>query len=164
MKKFIFVMAGLTAIASASAATLAPVDHKNHGGEAVKEALADADATSESGADVGNAALAAVLIHADWCSSCKILAPKVDAAKAAGAFESVDYVVLDYTGRDRDALFAAADKAGVGAAVRAHLADEVKTGWLLLVDRDDERVIGKVTKSLTADEISGAVKSALLGA
>ncbi|MEL6360582.1 MAG: hypothetical protein AAFR21_05810 [Pseudomonadota bacterium] len=104
----------------------------------------------------------AVMVYADWCSSCKILDPNVTKAKEAGAFEGIDYVVLDYTSRDQEAFFGAADEAGVGPAVRAHLADEIKTGWLLLVDNDDARVVGKAVKSMSPEEIAGAVKSASL--
>ena len=154
MKTVLFALAGLSALASASAASFAGI----HGNQAKSDKVHKSHTAAE------HSALAAVLIYADWCSSCKILEPKIKEAKAAGAFEGVDYIVLDYTGRDAQAMFAAADAAGVGGAVRAHLAEDVFTGWLLLVDRDDARVIGKVTKSLTANEISGAVKSAKLGA
>lgn len=109
-----------------------------------------------------DANLAAVLVFAEWCSSCKILDPKLQAVKAADAFPGVSFMTIDYTGRDVDALFAEADKKGVGPAVRTYLADEVKTGWLLLVDLDDNRVVGQVVKSMDEAEIAGAIKATQL--
>ncbi len=104
--------------------------------------------------------LSAALIYADWCSACQVLDPRVEAARAAGAFEDVNYAVLDYTDRDGEALFAAADAAGMGEAVRAHLANGIRTGQLLLIDTDRQDVIGTVRKDLSAEEIAEVVAAA----
>ncbi len=106
------------------------------------------------------ARLAAVLVYADWCGSCKVLDPKVKEAQAAELGDGISFITLDYTARDADAFFAAADNAGVGEAVRAELGDTVKTGVLLLVDVDDKRVVGKVLKTMSVEEIVAALTSA----
>lgn len=119
--------------------------------------------TAAADSDVEEAAnLAAVLVYADWCSSCKILDPKVEAVKANQELPGVNFVTIDYTARDVDDLFAQADQQGVGEAIRQFLAEEVKTGWLLLVDLDDNRVVGKVVKSMEEAEIAGAIKATQL--
>lgn len=102
----------------------------------------------------------AVLIYADWCGSCKILDPKIQEVKAMGPVPGLEFVTLDFTAKDNAAFFAQADAAGVGEAVRIHFGDTVKTGQLLLVDLDDSKVIGTVTKT---DEPLGIV-AALKGA
>ena len=91
----------------------------------------------------------AVLVYADWCGSCKVLDPKVQKLKAAGAVSGIDYVTLDYTDKNDANFFASAEAAGVGPAVKAHLSEKVKTGQLLLIDMDDQKVVDTITK--TAD-------------
>jgi len=54
-----------------------------------------------------------------------------------------------------------ADAVGVGKAVRNYLGGTVSTGVLLLVDLDDERVVGTVTKDFGNLEIKSALKDAV---
>ena len=103
----------------------------------------------------------AVLIYAKWCGSCKVLDPKVKAAKAMGAVPGLEFVVLDYTEKDADAFYAAAAQAGVEEAVRAHMDGNIKTGQLLLIDVDDKTVLSKVTKTFDAAQILTAMKDAV---
>lgn len=104
--------------------------------------------------------LAAVLIYADWCGSCKVLDPKLQSAKSEGPIEGLQHFVLNYTDRDEDALFMAADKLGFGGPIREKLSDGVKTGILLLVDLDDGTVVGDLRKELSAEEIRAAMVAA----
>ncbi|MEM0984809.1 MAG: hypothetical protein AAGJ32_01045 [Pseudomonadota bacterium] len=104
--------------------------------------------------------LSAALIYADWRGSCKALDPKIEEAKANGAFDDVDYAVLDYTARDADAFFASADAAGVGQAIRAHLESGVKTGQLLLIDADNQTVLNTIKNDTSAGRITAAVRAA----
>ncbi|MGB0908264.1 MAG: thioredoxin domain-containing protein [Maricaulaceae bacterium] len=103
----------------------------------------------------------AVLVYADWCGSCKVLDPKVKKVKAAGAVSGIEYVTLDYTDKNPENFFAQAEAAGVKMAVKDYRGDKVKTGQLLLVDLDDQKVIGKVTKSLDHAEIIAALQEAV---
>lgn len=102
----------------------------------------------------------AVLIYADWCGSCKVLDPKIKAAKAMGAVPGLDFVTLDYTNKDENAFYAQAKAAGVEAAVRAHLDGTIKTGQLLMVDMDDQVVLDVVNKTMDAQQIMFAMKDA----
>lgn len=103
----------------------------------------------------------AVLIYADWCGSCKVLDPKVKKVQSMGTLPGVEFVTLDYTAKDADEFYAQADAAGVGSAVKTYLDGTIKTGQLLLVDLDDQKVVGKVTKTLEPAEILTAVKDAV---
>ncbi|MEL7486235.1 MAG: hypothetical protein AAGJ87_03345 [Pseudomonadota bacterium] len=107
-----------------------------------------------------NARAAAVLIRADWCSSCKLLEPKLDVVKSLGPIEGLEHVTLDYTARDKKAFFAAADAAGVGEAVRAELGDSVTTGIILVVDMDDAKVVADLRKELSEQELVDAMAEA----
>ncbi|MEP3889079.1 MAG: thioredoxin domain-containing protein [Hellea sp.] len=103
----------------------------------------------------------AVLIYADWCGSCKVLDPKIKKVQAMGPIRGLEFVTLDYTAKDADGFYAQAEAAGVGEAVKNYLDGTVKTGQLLLVDLDDQKVVGKVTKTLEPSAIVTALKDAL---
>jgi len=103
----------------------------------------------------------AVLVYADWCGSCKVLDPAVKKVQAMGKIPGVEFVVLDYTDKDADAFYAQAETAGVKDAVIAYQDGTIKTGQLLLVDMDDDKVISKITKDSAAPEILAKIKDAL---
>ena len=106
----------------------------------------------------------AVLIYAKWCGSCKILDPKLKALRAETSFPGAEFVTLDYTAKDEAVFYAAARKAGVEDAVRAHMVGKVKTGQLLLVSQRKDRVVGVVTKSQSNKEIETLIMTTLAGA
>lgn len=108
--------------------------------------------------------LAAVLVYAKWCGSCKILDPKLQTAKAEGPIDGLQYFVLDYTDRDEEAFFASADTLGIGAPIRAELGDSVTTGILLLIDIDDGKIVGDLRKKLSPTEIRSAMVEAAASA
>ena len=130
-------------------------------GERAQTQAADAGLKTETQEIKKNAKTKAVLIYADWCSSCKILDPKLKSMRRNNRFEDVQFIVLDYTDRDETAFYADAAGVGVESAIREFLAGNVKTGLLLLIDADDNRVVDKVTKSLTEGEIAAAINAAV---
>lgn len=103
----------------------------------------------------------AVLVYADWCGSCKVLDPKIKKVQAMGPMAGLEFVTLDYTAKDADDFYAQAEAAGVGAAVKTYLDGTIKTGQLLLVDLDDQKVVGKVTKTLEPAAIVTALTEAI---
>lgn len=104
--------------------------------------------------------LSAVLVYADWCGACQVLDPRVEAVKDADTLEGVAFVTLDYTARDREGVLAAADAAGIGPAMREHLARRVKTGQLVLVDMDDQTVVDTLGRRADEADILEAIQSA----
>lgn len=127
------------------------------GNKAADKTSADSAAMQHQAQDVR---MKAVLIYADWCGSCKILDPKVNALKSAGPISGTEFVRLDYTAKDTADFMAQADALGVGSAIRARFENGVKTGLLLLVDMDDQVVLSEVNKSMDMGEIQSAVKAA----
>lgn len=107
----------------------------------------------------------AVLVYADWCSSCKIIGPKIKTVQtslgAGGTIAGLEFVTLDYTDKNLENFYAQADAAGVGEAVRGYRNGNVTTGVLLLVDVDDQKVIRRVTKDFGNLEIKSALKDAV---
>lgn len=106
-----------------------------------------------------DARLIAALSYADWCGSCKTLDPKIQEARTGDDLGAA-FVTLDYTARDDAAFFAAADAAGIGGAVREKYAAGVKTGQLLLIDVDDAKIVGVITKDMSVAEIAEAIEIA----
>ena len=102
----------------------------------------------------------AVLSYADWCGSCKALDPKVQAVRAANTFDGVEFALIDYTSRDANAFFADADTLGIGNAMRATFADNIKTGRLYLVNLDSGELISTVDKSMDEAAITAAISEA----
>lgn len=102
----------------------------------------------------------AVLVYADWCASCKVLDPAVKDARATNSFPGVEFVVLDYTNKDKTDFYRQAEAAGVGSAVKAYLPDAIKTGQLLMVDLDDQRVLKSIKKNMDAAQIAETIKVA----
>ena len=126
-------------------------------------ALAAPAALAEDGAyaaEAGDARLAAVLSYADWCGSCRVLDPKINAVREASGFDGVAFVRLDYTQRSDDAYFAAADAAGVGEAVRAKFNAGIKTGMVLLIDIDDAEIVGEIRRDDSEEAITDAIEAA----
>lgn len=112
------------------------------------------ESTVEADAEIAQSTpVAAVLVFAEWCPSCKVLDPKVEAARTMLEDDAASFVVLDYTDRDADAFFAQADAAGVGGPLRALFADGVRTGQLLLIDMGDLSVVEQVTREASAEQI-----------
>lgn len=148
-----------TDAADTSSSAVVQVDATPVSAEMAPVESAMTDATTEDMAMVTKTK--AVLLYADWCSSCKTLDPKIKAVQAMGTMPGLDFVTLDYTAKNADDFYAQAAAAGVEAAVRTELDGTIKTGWLLLVDMDDARVIGKVTKSDSPADIATKLKDAL---
>ncbi len=123
------------------------------------------EAVAPAVADVAAQAMAvkanAVLIYADWCSSCKVLDPKVKAAKSAFDGKGLNFVTLDYTKKDKADFMAQAEAAGVEIAIAKAMGDSVKTGQLIVVSADGERVLSKVNMNHTKAEIAAKFTSAL---
>jgi thiol-disulfide isomerase/thioredoxin len=103
----------------------------------------------------------AVLIYADWCGSCKVLDPKIQKVQAMGDMPGLEFVTLDYTDKNADDFYAQAKMAGVEEAVRAYLDGTIKTGQLLLVDMDDQKVLSKVTKTFDTSQMVSALQDAI---
>ena len=101
--------------------------------------------------------VAAILIHADWCPSCRKLEPQLANVRARAPFDDVAFLMLDYSDRDKDAFFIKADAAGVGAFIRKRLAHEITTGQILLVDIDRNKFAGVLTKKMNEDEMVNAL-------
>ena len=117
--------------------------------------------TVNAAANTIKAKTKAVLIYADWCGSCKVLDPKIKDVQSKVTIPGLGFVTLDYSDKNPDSFYAQAEAAGVGGAIKEYLAGTIKTGQLLLVDIDNQKVLSKVTKTFEPSDIEKAMKDAV---
>ncbi len=103
----------------------------------------------------------AVMTYANWCGSCKILDPKIQAMQAAMEKQGVKFVKLDYTDKDADNFYAQAEAAGVEGAIRTALDGNIKTGRLYLVPMGSDSAVAMIDKTTTPAKIKEQMMMAL---
>lgn len=124
-------------------------------------ACADPDRSAgEASRPVAASQVAAIRVYADWCPNCRALDPKLEAVAVSQDWGGVSFVRIDYTNRDKEAVFAEADRLGVGEAVRTQFASGIKTGLLLLVDVESQTVVDLITHKETEAEIVDRIRAA----
>ena len=103
----------------------------------------------------GTPALYVVKVHADWCGSCKALAPILDEVRETMSAEPVLFLTLDVTDADRTGqarLLAAA------LGIENHLKANNKTGLVLIINPADKALLETLTRENTADEMIGKIE------
>ena len=126
--------------------------------ESTDEKTLVVDNVSASVEQIADARLAAVMVYADWCGSCKVLDPRINAIRENNQFDQTAFITLDYTSKNKEAFYAAAQAYGVDNAVKDYLGQKVKTGQLLLVDLDDKRVVSVIKKDMDDQDIIFMIK------
>ncbi len=96
----------------------------------------------------------AATFNSAWCSSCKILKPKLAKIMPHFAGEAVAFVELDFTFGARDEVKAEAEHYGLGDIYERN---KGATGFTLLVDADT----GEIVDTLTMNFSESAMKAAL---
>ena len=116
------------------------------------------ESTLEAQAEVSvDAPVAAVLVFAEWCPSCKVLDPKVEQVRASLDEDAASFIRLDYTDRDEDAFFRQADDTGIGQTVRDHFAGGIRTGQLLLIETGTLAVVDTIGRSASIEDINDRI-------
>ncbi|MEL7108754.1 MAG: thioredoxin family protein [Pseudomonadota bacterium] len=106
----------------------------------------------------------AVLSYAEWCGSCKVLDPKIEAIQSTNTFEGVAFATIDFTSRDKDAFYADAETLGIGETMRTKFGEKIKTGQLFLVALDTGEIVSTIDKSMDDAAIIAAITEASAGA
>jgi thiol-disulfide isomerase/thioredoxin len=101
----------------------------------------------------------AVKFHADWCGSCKTIAPMLSDLKNKRDGEPVLFVTLDLTNQTTTAQAALmASALGIDKVYDKHAP---KTGYVLLIDAKTKKVVDKLTKKQTMKQMNAAIGDAL---
>lgn len=102
--------------------------------------------------------LIAVTMWAEWCNSCRILDPKVEAVKREFEGQAVFFTRFDMTDdftKEQSAYYASL--IGLETLYREHAG---KTGYMLLVKSETKEVVARITRDKSNDEIKQTISSA----
>jgi len=110
--------------------------------------------TPKSAKTESNADILLVKYHADWCGSCKALSPLLKELNGQLAGKKTKYVELDLTD---DNTKSKATSMAAQLGISHLLAEKQKTGYVAIIDADSKKVLGKLTKTQSANEMYQAV-------
>ncbi|MFQ5799194.1 MAG: thioredoxin domain-containing protein [Bacteroidota bacterium] len=100
-----------------------------------------------------------LLMYADWCQSCKVLEPKLDKVKKDFKDKGIFFTRLDMT--DEFTIYQSSLYASWVGFEEIFKENEGRTGYMLLIDPNSRKVVGKLVKTQTPDEIRAAIQAAL---
>jgi thiol-disulfide isomerase/thioredoxin len=109
----------------------------------------------------GKPELIAATFSSAWCTSCRILEPRLEKAIPAFRGRPVKFIDFDLTFGPRAELKAEADAQGLGEVYNLY---SKATGYTVLVDADTGEVVEIVTAAYSKDAIRDAVDKALTAA
>lgn len=105
-----------------------------------------------------NTKLYAVAFHADYCGACKAIAPKVGETKTALEGKPVEFVKFDFSSDEtKSKTSAMAEEIGFSEI----LASNKGTGFVLLIDAETKKTVGKLTRKHSVDEMVSEVEKHL---
>jgi len=120
--------------------------------------VATAFATA-SHAEEAKAEVVGLLFYADWCGSCKVLDPKLEAVKPDFADAPILFTRVDATDaftKHQSALFAS--RIGLSKIYEENASS---TGFMLLIDADSGKVLDKLVKTQTEAQLRSSIQKAL---
>jgi thiol-disulfide isomerase/thioredoxin len=103
----------------------------------------------------------AVLFYADWCSSCKELEPKLNKVKRDFEGKPILFTRFDLT--DEFTNDQAARYAALLGLENYYTENAGKTGYMLLIDSQSKKVLGRINKQDSSEAMKAALTKALSG-
>ena len=102
--------------------------------------------------------LVAALFRSNWCGTCKILEPRYERVMRAYDTARVERVRFDSSFGRRGALAQRASEEGISTVYDT---TSGATGFVLLIDRDTQDVLARITADYSEADIVGALDYAL---
>ncbi len=102
-----------------------------------------------------------LLMYSDTCASCKVLEPKLNAVKKDFAGKPILFTRVDET--DDFTKHQSALHSKLLGVADLYAEQGGKTGYMLLIDAKDKKVLGKLMKTQSEEELKAAIESALKG-
>lgn len=100
-----------------------------------------------------------LLFYADWCASCKALEPMLKEVKKQVMDQPIYFTRVDMTDdctKKQSGMFA--EWVGLGEIYREYAP---KTGFMLLIDAKEKKVLDKLTKTQSEAELKAAIEQAI---
>jgi len=97
--------------------------------------------------------------YADWCGSCKVVDPRLEAVTPEFAEAPVLFLRVDETNAATKAH--SARYASFLDLEEVYKAQNGGTGFMLLLDADSKEVLGRITRNDSEDDIRKIVRDAL---
>ncbi len=107
----------------------------------------------------GDPQVIGLLMYADWCKSCKVLEPKLNDVKREFEGEGIFFTRFDMTDDftiEQSSLYAS--WVGLEDIFRDN---EGRTGYMLLIDPTSKKVLAKLVKTQSTDEIRNSIQATL---
>ncbi len=105
----------------------------------------------------------AVMMHADWCGTCKAMGPKIAQARVEGELDSKDvlFVKLDLT--NKQTKHQAAMMAEILGFSELYESNAGKTGYMLLIDAKTGKKITSITNKSDVAAIASKINDTVKG-
>jgi len=102
-----------------------------------------------------------LMFYSDTCGSCKVLDPKIAAVKPEFLAKPILFAKLDHSNPDtKNQAALLADSLGLADVYKAQAK---ASGFLLLVNPDNQEVLAKITRDMSEADIKAALSKSLQG-
>ena len=109
----------------------------------------------------GRPNLVGAMFYSAWCSACAVLDPKIREAVPEFDGRAVEFVKFDFTMGPQPAQMKMAEELGIEKVYEQHLG---ATGFMALIDRRNQNVVGILTMSDTPADIAARIEAAIAAA
>lgn len=107
----------------------------------------------------GDPQVIGLLMYADWCRSCKVLEPKLNDVKREFEGKGIFFTRFDMTDDftiEQSSLYAS--WVGLEDIFKDN---EGRTGYMLLIDPTSKKILAKLVKTQSTDEIRNSIQATL---
>lgn len=116
-----------------------------------------AGTTSAKAVKIVEPELVGLYFHASWCSSCKVIDPKIE--EASEALKKLPFLLVTFDVSNKVTQHQAGMTAAAMGYGEIYKETGLKTGFIILVDPDTKAEVGRITKSDDVASITKTIES-----